>query len=408
MPKSLLIVCDYLPLDLPWNLPAASSVSFQSLDDHIPDKQELKRHDLVLVLGQLKNSAAAIQFAGALRLAVEEGLTSILTYPVRLSGADYQLLEQLVPDFQGVNTYGQQEWSVIASHPAFHEFFAVFGRSGSVVHGPHSESEVLGRVEGDPAAFATRQGAGWVYVLPFHVADIGASYNKVVNELLAAIEQHIGDTKQDTLPEHVEALRLPGEDEVLAEIAEGEATLVSLRQKATALARYRHLIGTATGDNLEELSIDALNLILEESNARAENREDVGAEDFWLVDPEGDIALAEVKGIRTHVKRANVNQVDDHREANDLRPDEMPGLLIVNVFRNTLGDEAAQRELEVNPDVVAHAVRNNVLILRTYDLFYLLHRKMAGEDAGQELLTALTSGGGWLQVDRNAAQLQKS
>jgi hypothetical protein len=147
---------------------------------------------------------------------------------------------------------------------------------------------------------------------------------------------------------------------------------------------------------LETLIIDALSVVLEGSGYMAEDREDVGAEDFLIVGPEGDFALAESKGIGSHVRREHVNQVDNHRSAAGRDVDEFPGLLVVNIFRNTAG--MGERLLPASDEVVRQADRQNVLILRGVDLYYLVSRKLAGEDAAGELIGALGAHGGWLEV----------
>lgn len=406
MSKSLLII-GAVPAEPTWDLPSQFEVSSQFLRDKIPDQDDLKQFDLVLVMGRLGSEARALQFGGALRLAVEDGLTAALLYPGKLEKSDRRLVEQMFPSSSELRNFNQ-EWTISTNDPAFHEYFAVFGRSSCSIRGPSriSGAAVLGEIEGDPCAVSVPQGSGSMYVVPFKVADLEASYNALIKAFLEAIETSHGPQGEERLPEHLLEVRLPGEEKVLSDIARKESEVANLQVEASRLERYRHIMGGGTGANLEELTIEVLNVILQGTEVKAEDRNDVGVEDFWLMGPDGDIALAEVKGVGGHVRRPNVNQVDDHRDAHDFKQDAMPGLLIVNVFRNAVGDEAGQRELSVNPDVVAHAAKNNVLILRTRDLFYLLHRKMAGDDAGQELLDALRAGGGWLRVDEGSAELQ--
>jgi hypothetical protein len=211
----------------------------------------------------------------------------------------------------------------------------------------------------------------------------------------------------DSQPEYLEDIRLPGEQEVLDSIDSLRNEIAEKEEAASRLRRFRKLIGTASGTTLENLIIDALNVILDASDLSAEDREDVGAEDFWIIDSKGDVALAESKGIGAHVRRTNINQVDDHRDAHDLKTDDTPGLLIVNVFRNSDGEEAPKRSLPVSPDVVAHAARNNVLVLRTVDLFNLLHRRLNGADAAAEFTKGLKAGGGWLEVATESSELHQ-
>ncbi len=221
--------------------------------------------------------------------------------------------------------------------------------------------------------------------------------------LSAAIAAHRSDAAA-VLPAFLADLRLPGEDDVLSEIAETEATLNELRKRAAYLEHFRLLLGPrGSGAALEDLVIEALNLVLDATEYRAEDREDVGAEDFWIVGPDGDVALAEVKGVNTHIRREDVNQVDNHREATG-KPQEFPGLLVFNISRGQ--DSLTQRELPVPGQTMTRAANSNVLVLRTRDLYNLLVRKVAGADAGQELLDAHGAGGGWLEVTLDSASLR--
>jgi hypothetical protein len=175
--------------------------------------------------------------------------------------------------------------------------------------------------------------------------------------------------------------------------------------RADEKGRFRHLVGSLQGTPLERLIIDALNVVLEGSRYTAEDREDIGAEDFLIVGPDGDFALAESKGIGSHVRREHVNQVDNHRSAAGRDVDEFPGLLVVNILLDAKSLD--ERLLPVSDDVVRQADRQNVLILRGADLYYLVSRKLAAEDAAGELLGALGAHGDWLEVTEDAALLRR-
>lgn len=127
-------------------------------------------------------------------------------------------------------------------------------------------------------------------------------------------------------------------------------------------------------------------------------------EDFWIVGPEGDLALAEAKGTNTHVLLDDVNQVDSHRERAG-QPPELPGLLVSNIFRKRANLE--DRQQDVPEHAVARASGSNVLVLRTIDLYKLVGRKLGGHDAARELLDALKAGGGWLEVNDDGLRLHR-
>jgi hypothetical protein len=141
-----------------------------------------------------------------------------------------------------------------------------------------------------PAAISVTRDRGAIYALPFVLGGGEMQFGEL---LTAAITAHRADAAA-VLPTFLEGLRLPGEDEVLAEIEQVETKLARLRERAAYLEHFRLLLGPrGTGLALEQLVIEALNVVLEGTEYSAEDRDDVGAEDFWIVGPTGDAALAE-------------------------------------------------------------------------------------------------------------------
>jgi hypothetical protein len=78
-------------------------------------------------------------------------------------------------------------------------------------------------------------------------------------------------------------------------------------------------------------------------------------------------------------------------------------VLIINTYRGA--DEFGPKQEDLHPDIRAHAVRQNVLVLTGLDLYQLLGLTLAGEDAARILEEGLSAGGGWLKVRANGAEL---
>jgi hypothetical protein len=376
------------------------AVALSPLTRGVPSPDRVAQADFVVVLGSLGSDDRATQLGGALRLAVQAGTVAVCIFPVHLARSDYLLVEQVVEPLGSFLSGDRRR--VDTGHPAFADYFGAYGMSGSQFTRVPPDAEVLGRISGEPAAVCQPVGRGALYVLPYHVADMGDSHNHLLRSVLAAVVSH-REHDEAALPSFLDDVRLAGEDELLDRIDGLERDLEEERRQANRLRGYRHLIGRATGDHLESLVIETLNVVLDGTGVWAEDREDVGAEDFWLVGDGGDVALAEAKGIRTHVNRPAVNQVDNHRAHHGSAVEDLPGLLVVNVLRQS--DDLAERQAPVSDDVVGHAVRQNVLILRTWDLFMLLSRKLAGEDTGSILTEAVQAGGGWLEVGETSHEL---
>jgi hypothetical protein len=365
----------------------------------VPTIQQVREADTVLLLGSVNDGGRASQIAGVFRLSVHHGTTVVFAHPERL------LHEALILDALAPHRRGELPGShpVEASHPAFHEYLSIFGRSHMEFGDLPEDSEILGTLQGHsahpPAAWCAPVGAGGVYVVPFFLAGAGG----FLSSLLDAVQTHRSG-ESGFIPDFLTNLRVATEDELLSGIDSAERALQTLRQRASELSRFRLLVGHLSGDAFEQLVIHTLNVVFEGTDHLAEDREDLRAEDFWVSAAGQDRALAEAKGIGRHVRREDVNQVDNHRAGLERVVEELPGLLVVNVFR---GDESLEsRELPVNQDVIRHAVRQNVLVLRGIDLYHLVSQRLGGANVGDELISALYAGGGWLEVTAEAISLR--
>jgi hypothetical protein len=367
----------------------------------LPDPDTFVAADMTLILGEFGNQEQGMQLGGLLSLAIPKGATVVLAYSPALTSGQNALLQELLSfapgDFGG--------WITASDvHPAFREYFAVWGRSSMFFERVRVEHEPLAHGSPGDTSWATalcyEKGAGALYVLPFQLT----SPTRFLRTLIDSVNAHRSGGA-GSIPAWLDGLRLSGEQDVLDTIDDLETEIATHRQRAVSLARFRLLVGSLHDTELEALVIEALNFVLEGSDYSAQDREDLGAEDFWLIGPNGDHALAESKGIGSHVRREHVNQVDNHRSAAGRDVDDLPGLLVVNVFR---GNESMdQRLLPVSDDVIRHADRQNVLILRGIDLYKLVSRKLAGDEAATELVGALDSHGGWLEVSDDRTELHR-
>lgn len=387
-----------------FNPDALAAVDFRHVIPkvNVPSPAEVAANDLTIVLGGLATGDSAIQLAGALRQALTQGRTVVVAYKVKLQGVTLDMVKRIVE----INVLSQFSASVPVTehHPAFANYFRAYGTCATRF-GHATEAEVLGSITGDvPCAFAFPVGQGALYVLPWHAADLSVSHSALLEALLDAVTTH-RSSQEGLLPEHLVDLRLHGEQDLLDEIEALRAELASRQERAAELERYRHMVGTLHDSGLEALVIRALNRLLEGTGYRAEDREDVGGEDFWIVDEDGDRAIAEVKGVNRGIGRPDVNQVDNHRAALERETEDLPGLLIVNTHRRS--DDLVQRREPPHPDVVLKARQQNVLLLRGTDLYELVSRTLAGEPVGERFIEALFAGGGWLEATEERVELHQ-
>jgi hypothetical protein len=289
-----------------------------------------------------------------------------------------------------------------APHPAFHEYLTIHGQTDLQLYNLPSGVEVLAHAvvsiepyKAEPTAVRFGFARGSLYVLPYQPS---ASPWVLLERLVGAVLEH-QEGVHLTVPSFFQELWVPGEEEVLQGIAAARERLERLEGQRAGFTRHKHLVGHFSGEQLERLVIEELNLVLPGTAIQARDVEERYVEDFELVDAaDTRKALGESKAAGGGVALGHVDQVNSHRsELFDATADELPGLLVVNTFRN---DDVADRRREaVNERVVRHARRMNVLVLRSWDLYQLTVRRLGGQDDGTDILGALLGGGGWLEVD---------
>jgi hypothetical protein len=368
----------------------------------VPTLEQLAPFDLIVVLGTVADADRATELSGVLDHLFDRAKLVALLFYVRLDDPGLAAIAGRLLPFGYTSI--QRAVQVSATSPAWEGFFRSYGTSAcQFINGDTRVLAVMPAEPPQPAALELAVRAGTLYLIPFHVADreSPSSETRVIRDLVAAITSE----RAEMLPvEYLADLRLPGEEEVLETIHELEQDLATRQAEADRLYRYRLLLGPLSGDRLEELVRDALGVILEPTEFCVEDRPELFSEDFWITGPAGEVALAEVKGIGSGVGRREINQVDNHREKFERETSELPGLLIVNVYRNDpdLNRRTGER---VHPNIVAALRRQNVTLLRSADLYKLLDRRLRGLSAGELLIRALTSGGGWFEVTDDGVTL---
>ena len=151
-----------------------------------PRPEQLRKFDVVVVLGPVKDGPRAVQLGGALRLSAEKGTTVVCIYPTRLEGPDLALVNQMAPGLVHVENLRASE-PLVSIATAFYDYFAVYGRGATrfalIPSGSHSLAELGGRA----AAFSAPLGSGSLYLIPFHVADLAEAYNALLRSALSAV-----------------------------------------------------------------------------------------------------------------------------------------------------------------------------------------------------------------------------
>lgn len=117
------------------------------------------------------------------------------------------------------------------------------------------------------------------------------------------------------------------------------------------------------------------------------------------------IAIAEIKGVNSGVKREHINQVDSHRERLNL-PGDFPALLIINTKMDAT--DLKDKDLEIASDQIKKAVSDNVLIIRTLDLLNLIYLVEKGIVSKDKIIDIIQNRKGWLKATTESFEIVES
>jgi hypothetical protein len=403
LPYSVLVISDSYD-----DVSSASDVIALTYIDSpgLPSPEEMSRNDAVLILGSLRNADRALELAGAVRLALEQGAVIVFAYAARLDTVDSRFLAGVVPVFaKRITGTVRAVASDPAPHPAFREYVTLHGQTDLAFTFVPDEAEVLADAvtsdspyETAATALAISAAPGALYILPYH---LHAGTDPLLERLVSAVMQHRESTAAAPEPGFFALLDLPGERDVRERLSLAKEAVDELEGQRREIVRHKLVIGHLQGQVFENLVIEELNLVFDGSGLTARDGVDINVEDFVIADASDEVvALCEAKGVGRGIGLRDVDQVNAHRtEWLDRGAEELPGLLIVNAFRN---DETLDRRREPVSDRVArHAQRMNVLVMRSWDLYQLVARRLAGHDDSLALAHMLLEGGGWLEVDED-------
>lgn len=129
-------------------------------------------------------------------------------------------------------------------------------------------------------------------------------------------------------------------------------------------------------------------------------------EDATLCNDKKDIlAVFEIKGITRSFVRNHVNQIDSHRERLGLTA-SIPGIVIINTMMSA--GKLRDKDEALHPDIIAKAVADNVLLIRTLDLLRYAVEVERGTLTKDSLRELLLSQSGWLKVSDGVVEIVKS
>ncbi|ODS36924.1 hypothetical protein BEH94_05925 [Candidatus Altiarchaeales archaeon WOR_SM1_SCG] len=239
-----------------------------------------------------------------------------------------------------------------------------------------------------------------LFFLPFHTANRDRSTAKLVVTL---VTNAIFDYRQKhvvELPAWLDNFQFGAEENLKVKISSLIDQRNKLENQLQSLREYKAIL-TTSGDNLKDIVVRILEnffkLNIDPIDEKHEDAKIIG-------ENENILAVIEVKGTKSGIKREHINQVDSHRDRNELT-ESTPGVLFIN-NKMSISDIGERFETEVNKDQIKYAKNQNVLIVRTIDLLFLMQHLEDNPDRDKEIMELINSGGGWLKADSKSYAIE--
>ena len=244
-----------------------------------------------------------------------------------------------------------------------------------------------------------------LFVLPCLAPDADeASTVKLFSTVATAMLETISKLSHEIPTWIDEGIVFPQERKIKEQVEELNKERAILNSKIDIYRDYKGCLALS-GETL----VESVATIFESFFQFRVKRETKLIDDLKLFMPEADkdelIALVEVKGVNSGVKRENINQADSHRERLSL-PLTTPVLLVVNTKQDA--KSLKEKELEVASEQIKKAVQDNILIIRTLDLVRIMTLVEDGKVSVEGMLRIFQSEKGWLTTTEDRVEVRKN
>ncbi len=275
----------------------------------------------------------------------------------------------------------------------FRAYLRDYGVVNTVFELPYNRARQFQIVADSAGAAVAIEWANQVFFLPFHTTKREVvTLNLIATEVARAILDY-RQKRIAEVPTWVDEFKFTTEEKLGSEIEALQKQIADWEGQLQIWKDYKGILSTS-GDILKARVVAILRGFFGlKVDAPEEFREDAKLLDEHTC---AAIAFAEIKGTKAGIKREHINQVDSHRERAGLSP-SVSGVLIINNEMSVTGVKE-RFETTVPGEQIDHAKRQNVLIIRTIDLLYLILQFEDRVDRKEKFLGIIGSGGGWLRV----------
>lgn len=199
-------------------------------------------------------------------------------------------------------------------------------------------------------------------------------------------------TRND-LPDWIDDFKFHKENELIQKRNKLNDDINSIEGKISKYKSYKDVLHKNSVQLVDSIS----NIFTELFKFKVDKIDDF-KEDLKLLDGNSPSVLIEIKGTNGGIKREHINQVDSHRERSGFKSN-FPAILIINTYIKN-SQKIKDKEKNIDPEHIKHAVNMKILILRTIDLVYLINLFMEGKINSKKIFEIFKKQFGWLKVNR--------
>ena len=237
------------------------------------------------------------------------------------------------------------------------------------------------------------------YYLPSLIPDSRIEVIQEYFEILVDAITSVHNKLHQAVPEWVAAFKFDEEPRLMDKRASLMDKVENIDQRIDKLTKFKAALVHSGAELVADVSA-----ALEAALGIKVDAIDDFREDIKLIGDDGKaLAVCEIKGINRGIKRENINQTDSHRERSGF-DEGFPAILIANANIKH-ARSIAEKEQEVDPEQVRHAVNMRILVMRTIDLLGLLRLVLAGKLTQLEACDLVLLKVGWLRVQSDEVQI---
>jgi hypothetical protein len=244
-------------------------------------------------------------------------------------------------------------------------------------------------------AFSKIESPGLLTFLPFFITESQLLQTQDIEALINSLNQHKNNVLSEP-PLWIDSVRLQREKVIVGEISELRN---KLKEKCLELGYFneRKKILWSKGNELRDQCMSVL-----QDMGLLTLLDEIGEEDFWILNQKEKSVIVEVKGKDHGIKRGDLYALDTHREERK-KGDDFPALLLINTFNRA--QELEEKDAPIPSDEIRRAIGLNLLIMRTYDLLTLLDLHQKGEVDSALITRTLEKEHGWLKVTQSGFEI---